>query len=502
VIVKFILQNNLSFKNVELDFENGLILFTGGSGAGKSVLLNAILSTTGLKTLYSEEARTVFQFENEKRVFEQLKKGRVRFLVDSKQLPKKKVAEIGEKMITHLNPRDILEFESDYILEVLDSKISQNDQDFNQLLERYSHEFQKYSSLKKEFQQLENNIFELSQNVEENRHNLSFVEKVEPRINEDQELQRVKKQVSKKEKITELIDQVRPILSASYQTFEIFDLMGFEEEALETQGFFEELESRFEEFENELDELGEINIEKLLDRIEVLSEVKNKFGSIENSIKFKEEKKLEVEKLKQLKHENKILKKEFDKQEKVIKNLAVQISEKRVEEVGNFGNELNYYLGLLNLGSSEIEIFENSISENGCDLIGIKVAGTELESLSYGEQNRVRLSILSLRAKFHQTNNGILFLDEVDANLSGDEANRVAKVLKELSEKYQIFAISHQAQLTSQADQHFFVSKENGESRVIELKTIDQRATEIARMVGGSIENNDMKNFAYGLLGE
>ena len=74
---------------------------------------------------------------------------------------------------------------------------------------------------------------------------------------------------------------------------------------------------------------------------------------------------------------------------------------------------------------------------------------------------------------------------------------RVAKVLKELSKSYQIFAISHQPQLTSQADHHFLVYKEKRVSKVKKLVTDDERVQEIVRMVGGSDEVSNKKSQLY-----
>ena len=64
--------------------------------------------------------------------------------------------------------------------------------------------------------------------------------------------------------------------------------------------------------------------------------------------------------------------------------------------------------------------------------------------------------------------NGVLFLDEIDANLSGKESDAISKVLIALSKNYQIFAISHQPQLTSSANQHFWLIKRwNINSKII-----------------------------------
>ncbi len=92
-----------------------------------------------------------------------------------------------------------------------------------------------------------------------------------------------------------------------------------------------------------------------------------------------------------------------------------------------------------------------------------------------------------------------MFLDEIDANLSGKESEAIANVLISLSKNYQIFAISHQIQLTSSANQHFLVEKINGVSTVKELNN-SERVNEIARMISGENVTNEAIKFAKNII--
>lgn len=95
-------------------------------------------------------------------------------------------------------------------------------------------------------------------------------------------------------------------------------------------------------------------------------------------------------------------------------------------------------------------------------------------------------------------NGGVLMLDEIDANLSGEESMSVAKVLRHLSRGYQIFVISHQPQLTSMGDQHFLVYKE-GDSSVRALSELE-RIEEIARIISGEGISDEAIGFARDLF--
>jgi DNA repair protein RecN (Recombination protein N) len=102
-------------------------------------------------------------------------------------------------------------------------------------------------------------------------------------------------------------------------------------------------------------------------------------------------------------------------------------------------------------------------------------------------------------SEFEIVHNGILFLDEIDANVSGKESSAIATVLKTLSKSYQIFAISHQPQLTAAADIHFLVDKKGNHSCVKSLNN-EEKINEIARMISGENITSEAKSFAHNLL--
>ena len=113
-----------------------------------------------------------------------------------------------------------------------------------------------------------------------------------------------------------------------------------------------------------------------------------------------------------------------------------------------------------------------------------------------GSGPRRWLDDLALRTRVEAPAEGlILFLDEIDANVSGEESHSVGKVLKFLAQKNQIFAISHQPQLTSLADAHFLVTKTDGKS---EVKKLDEegRIQEIARIISGESIGSDALSYA------
>ena len=159
--------------------------------------------------------------------------------------------------------------------------------------------------------------------------------------------------------------------------------------------------------------------------------------------------------------------------------------------------KLNQYLKSLYLRGASLSLRVVNYNTYGQDFLDLELNDTALNKISSGEFNRLRLALLVLKSETSQQS-GILFLDEIDANLSGEESMSVAKVLKLLSKKYQIFSISHQPQLTSTADQHFLVSRDKNSS----VKEIfnESRMKEVARMISGDIITTQAIEFAKQLL--
>ncbi|HEC1582648.1 TPA: DNA recombination protein RecN, partial [Campylobacter upsaliensis] len=135
----------------------------------------------------------------------------------------------------------------------------------------------------------------------------------------------------------------------------------------------------------------------------------------------------------------------------------------------------------------------------GKDEIKLSVSETKLKNLSSGELNRLRLAFIATECKILNSGRGIIFLDEIDANLSGKEAMSIAKVLEELSRFYQIFAISHLPQLSSKAHNHFLVEKNGKQSYVKKLEK-EERIKELARMVSGEQISDEALQFARTLF--
>ena len=326
---------------------------------------------------------------------------------------------------------------------------------------------------------------------------ISKIEQINPSIDEYEELNLIKKRLSKKEKIEIAIKKASGIMEFNHNVTSALELMevnsSFFDEAMN------ELNNVFEKFNDSLYELEDINIENVLDRIEKLSALQKRFGSIEECLKYKEQKKIELESYENIFFQKEKLEKRYKIINEKLLELSQEISQYRKETSLILEDKINEYLKFLYLSNAKILFEEKELDSCGIDNILFELNGVTLETISSGEYNRLRLALLTSMSEFDIVDNGILFLDEIDANLSGKESDAISKVLIKLSNSYQIFAISHQPQLTSSANQHFLVDKQNGNSKVILLNN-KERINEIARMISGENITNEAIEFAKNLL--
>lgn len=510
MIRSFYLKNNLSFEEAQLEFQKGLIVFTGPSGSGKSVLFDSFLGLFGLKEAKSEiceaqiEGQKIaderFGIEEFDEIFiKQIKKDKIRFLINNQSISKNQLNEFCKSFVRHLHIKDTSEFEASNLLAVTDEIASKKFVNFGAILENFSAIFKEYSAT----QQTLARLIEDEAKAEELKEFLTFeikkIETIDPRVDEYEELSELKKQISKKEKIIKAIDATYPFFELSSKVTQALSMLEidpafFEDAMAEAGNILEMQKSKFED-------LSDSQIETILDRIEKLSSLNKRFGSIEGALEFLQTKKLELEKLENITFEKASLEKKSNELLVTLQKLADEISKFRVQTLEFIEDRTNAYLQELFLPACEFSIKNVNLSKTGRDKIEINFGDKNFDKLSSGEFNRLRLSYLSAIGNLTNADGGILFLDEIDANLSGKESFAISKVLSQLAKTYQVFAISHQPQLTASATQHFLVTKDDSKSYAKEL-SFDERVVEISRMISLDEVGEDAKNYAMKLLKE
>ena len=508
MITRVYLKDCLSFNEVDLEFKNGLNIFTGPSGAGKSILMQAILSLFALSDVkaklgevqldnlkFSDETYDI-SFDDDI-VIKSIKKDKIRYFLNNQSISKKNLNDFSIKLIKHLNLKDTSEFDSSKLIVFLDKLTAKNKNEFIHIKNCFDSLYIEFLQIKKELKKISEDENKLEDLKEFAKFEIDKIEQINPSIDEYEELNLIKKRLSKKEKIEVAIKKASGIMEFNQNVTNVLELMevdsSFFDEAMN------ELTNLFEKFNDSLYELEDVNIEKVLDRIEKLAALQKRFGSIEECLKYKEQKKTELESYENIFFQKEKLETRYKSINEDLLNLSKEISIYRKETSLILEKKVNEYLKFLYLSNAKIILNEKELDSSGIDNVLFELNAVTLETISSGEYNRLRLALLTSMSEFDIVDNGIFFLDEIDANLSGKESDAISKVLIKLSNSYQIFAISHQPQLTSSANQHFLVDKNSGNSSV-KLLNNNERIREIARMISGEDITNEAIDFAKNLI--
>ena len=508
LINRFYLEDYLSFKKVDLNFEKGLIVFTGPSGAGKSILFNSILAlfaASEAKALLSEIVIEELQIEDENFgiekdddiIIKQTTSNKTRYLLNNQTVSKKNLKEFSSSFAKHLHLKDTSDFDSEKIIEFLNFLCSLKDKGYENIYNEFKDKYSEYKQVKKKLEKIMQDEKELEDLKEFAKFEIEKIAKINPKVDEYEELKQIKADLSKKDKIKEILDDATPFLSNTHKISSALSMLEVESEFFDDA--INEVNNIFERFYDKISSMDDMNVEEVLDRIEELSSLNKRFGGIQEALDYKAAKEKELEGYENISFEKAILEKNEKKLSQELKELSSKISAHRKTYLEVFEEKINEYLKYLYLENLTISIDEKPLDETGCDLINFKLNNIELSKVSSGEFNRLRLALLTARSFYEINTNGILFLDEIDANLSGKESQSIAKVLSELSKSYQIFAISHQPQLSATAKQHFMVTKENNTSSV-KLLDKEERINEIARMISGENIAEEAIEFAKKLL--
>ena len=143
-----------------------------------------------------------------------------------------------------------------------------------------------------------------------------------------------------------------------------------------------------------------INIEEVLDRIEKISGLQKRFGSIKESLDYKDEKKKELDGYLNISFEKEKLEKRYKELELILDELAQKLTLFRSKTLVVLEEKINYYLNFLHLNSVKIVLNKKELDFNGFDEIEFTLNSVSLSSISSGEYNRLRLALLSSISDF------------------------------------------------------------------------------------------------------
>lgn len=546
---------SLSIKNfaliddLQVSFPEGFIVITGETGAGKSILLDALSLVLGKRADFSilrnkEEKCVVeaeFSIENynllpffeklgidyEKQTFlrrEILPSGKSRAFVNDSPTTLDVVQQLGEHLVDIHSQHQTLSITNlAFQFEIID------------VLANNSSLLETYSKTLKHFQKEENKLKQLfdfqKKSNKELEYNLYLLKELKSAILQpgiQEALEEIHQEVANSEEIKERITQGLQLLSD--ETVGIVSLLQnlknvfskLKDYKKQYLSIYERIDSSLIELtdlQNEIfyiDENIESNPEKLADVTQKLQliynlEKKHQVTSVDELIEIQQ-------KLEQEISENENIEENITQQEELVKqlseklkNLAKKIHHCRKEIIPVLDKMLTEYMKELGMPNAHflIDIKKtDTFQSNGMDELTFLFSankgihfGTLKKVASGGELSRIMLSVKAIMAQ--KISLPTIIFDEIDTGISGEISNKMGNIMKSMSNNRQVLAITHLPQIAAKASHHFKVFKNdiNGQTTTqLKMLSESERINEITEMLGGKNSGDFAKKHAIELI--
>lgn len=498
MIERILIKDSAAFKEVVLCPHKGFNVISGVSGSGKSVLMESILALFGFKDSNASLVECELSgisledcgvLDDEDLVLSVIKKDKTKYFINNQSSSKKRIKDIFGSHLHYIHSNSTTEL--DNVLHLFDLIISKQDSAFASLLATYVESYRDFVCFRNELNRLKDDEKRINELKELISFEINQIESINPQIGEYERLLDLKKDLSKKEKMLEKISIAKVTIDGFSQLISVMESIP---DAPDYSDILREIDSIINDEEDRLLSIEVSDIESVLNRIELLSKLVYKYGSIQESLEHLTKKKQELEYYENISFNRQNLESKIETILTILQNQAKEMSGIRSKYLDFFIERVNYYCECLMLNKANITLYEKELGDDGLDVLEIKLGDSAISTLSSGEFNRLKLALLCISVEC-SNKNGIIILDEIDANLSGGESDGVAKVLSILSKSYQIFSISHQAHMPSFANHHYLVKKSDEKSEVILLDK-EGRIYEIARMISGKTITNEAILFA------
>lgn len=547
-------KNLALIEEVDVDFEKGLIVLTGETGAGKSLILGSVNIALGNKaskdmirkgTDYSLVELTFSVSEN---CAKQLKKYDIYMEEDNIVTVTRKISEgrsiskINGETVNIKTLKNVMSLLIDIHgqhdhqsllytknhLDILDKFAKDS---ILELKEQIKEEYSKYTKLIKKLEEFNIDEGQKAGEIEFAEYEVNEIESANLKPEEDVQVEEEFKKLSNSKEIVSALSEIYNALS--YETagglgdiinkavMDINSIKGMDEkisqfqtELYDIDNLCRELTSQIYDYNSGMDFNPEY-VREVEERLDVINHLKLKYGnSIEEILRYKEEKEEYLEKLNNMTDEMESVKNQISELEGTLNNLCTKLSEQRKKAAKELEVLVKQALVDLNFIAVEFEIQitrKESIGENGFDNVEFMISTNPGESVkplakvaSGGELSRIMLAIKSILAT--EDDIDTLIFDEIDTGISGQTAMKVAEKMAKISRNHQVICISHLSQIAAMADSHYLIKKtadENSTTTSIKKLTRQQSIEELVRINGGSgiteaglIHATEMKDMA------
>lgn len=545
------IENIAVIEKAKIDFDGGLNVLTGETGAGKSIVVDSINAVLGERTS-KELVRTGSDFAFVSAFFENInatvcgeleklgytpeddgsllitrrisKDGRSSCRVNGMPATVSVLHALGKVLVNIHGQHDsqsLLDPEQHYkFIDMLSGDSS--------VLSDYKAAFSRFLSVRRELKALTAAADSADKNTELLEYQIKELEEADIKIGEAQALNARKKVMDSAEEAAKAYSSALEAVNGDDENPGAESLLQC---ALESVVRFSELSPEIKKaaalLENAVDEIadaksvigGELSVldfdprerEEIEERLDELFRLGKKYGDGEEKmLAYLDNAKRKLNSIVNNEEELEKLNDEYDKAYDDVLAAAEKLTALRKKTAQKFAEDVKNQLTYLDMPKINFTVdFKKGImSSAGLDKIEFLISanpGEEPKPLvkiaSGGELSRIMLGIKSILA-YNDTVDTLIF-DEIDTGVSGRASQKIGLKLKEVSKNTQVICVTHSAQIASNADSHFLISKDISGDRTFTSVTLlnrSQRRNELARIMGGLEITDAMLNSAEELL--
>lgn len=527
------IENIAVIEQADISFDKGFNVLTGETGAGKSIVIDAISAILGQRA-YRDMIRTGTNKASVRAVFTKVpnfpwfEENGVEYdeetviqrdiFLDGKNVCRVNgtlvtvaiLHKLGIQLINIHGQHDSASlFDEENHLRFLDAFA-----DNGALLADYREKFAAVSELRRQIDRMTMDEGEKLRRMETLKYQIAEIEKADLKSGEDEVLEQRRKLLQNSEKLSQGLEEASEALlggddsdgaaallaQAAYALSRIArysdDYTGFQERLTDlkyqVQDIADEVRDSLDELSYSADELETIEA-----RLDIIHRLRRKYGAdCDEILAYLDKAQKELDEIEFADDRVEQLKKKLAKQEKQAWDAALALRKNRQEQGTVMAEKILSELSQLDMPRVQFQcrFRETELTSEGADAVAFYLsanAGEDLKPLSKvasgGELARIMLSMKNVLAEKDAVDT--LIFDEVDTGVSGRAAQRIAEKLKSLAKHKQVLCVTHLPQLAALADTHMLIAKSEHDGRTYTTVTpLDRkgRAMELARIIGGA----------------
>lgn len=542
------IENLAVIEKASIAFDDKLNVFTGETGAGKSILIggiNAILGgrvskdivragadkavVTGLfddlpQTVIDKLSENGFTAEDELLLQRDIHSdGKSTARINGRATTVAILRDIASELIDiHGQHDNRLLMDSDNQREILDN-YGRN----GELLREYGVAFKEFSALSRKIKEVSRKKTESLEKAELLRERLEELDRYNFSADEEETIKQKLEQLRNAEYISENLYNAQTAISGDDDTDGAYSLLEHCRDSVlslsDTIPELEKLSERISDMLIELEDIREEIVQRIPDddedtagmlsvyeeRLSVILRLRRKYGAelseiLENSEKWRTE-------LYEIDNGDDIIEELTEKKKEAgekVKQLAAELTKSRKKAADELAKRISSELAFLDMPDIRLvfDISQDKVTLSGMDKVEILISvnkGEELKPMSKiasgGELSRIMLAIKNVLADTDKLHT--MIFDEIDTGISGRAATKVGIKLHEAAKNRQILCVTHLAQIAAMADTQLLIKKTSDDKRTYTAVTkldFDGRKKEIARIISGdendpiSLENAEM----------